>query len=221
MVLDDVYFGDVWLCGGQNNMQFTVNMAFNASQEIALANNYPHIRLFTWVGQGAISTQPQPPPKPTTQPWSVANATSINGQPWTHFSAVCWFYGKELYDRYKVPIGLVSSNWGGTTVQAWTSPHTLEKCKPFEGTIIVFVVFVFVVFVFVVLFFVVFFVDVMALSCRARQGAGHRRGPEQALGVVEHHDRPLPRYELQGFVHPPPFPPPLPSFSLAGRVPVF
>jgi hypothetical protein len=183
VVLDDVYFGDVWLCSGQNNMQFTVNMAFNASQEITLANNYPHICLFTRVGQGAILTQPQPPLKPMTQLWSVANATLINGQPWTHFSAICWFYGKELYNQYKVPISLVSSNWGSTTMQAWSSPNTLKKCKAFEGTIIIFVIFVFIIFVFVILFFVIVFIDIMALSCRAHQGAGHQHGPKQGFRV--------------------------------------
>jgi hypothetical protein len=56
VLLEDIYFGDVWLCGGQSNMQFTVNTAFNATEEIALANRYPHVRLLT-VGQGTTSTE--------------------------------------------------------------------------------------------------------------------------------------------------------------------
>jgi hypothetical protein len=56
VLLEDIYFGDVWLCGGQSNMQFTVNLAFNATTELALANNYPHIRLFT-VGQSTTSDE--------------------------------------------------------------------------------------------------------------------------------------------------------------------
>jgi sialate O-acetylesterase len=56
VLLEDVYFGDVWLCGGQSNMEFTVNTAFNGTQEIALADRYPHIRLLT-VGQGTTSTE--------------------------------------------------------------------------------------------------------------------------------------------------------------------
>lgn len=54
---------------------------------------------------------------------------TINGGAWQYFSAVCWFYGKNIYDKYKVPLGLLSSNWGGTPVEAWSSPEALEKCK--------------------------------------------------------------------------------------------
>lgn len=128
VALEDVYFGDVWLCGGQSNMQMTVNQAFNASEEIALADKYPEIRLFT-VGQGNFSSHPVQTLSSITQPWSVASSKSINGNPWAYFSAVCWFFGKNLYDRNKVPLGLISSNWGGTPVQAWSSPESLQRCK--------------------------------------------------------------------------------------------
>lgn len=79
--------------------------------------------------------QPLPVLKTLEQPWSVANATSVGGKSWQHFSAVCWFFGKQLYDKYQVPIGLVSSNWGGTIVQAWSSPDALSKCKLSEPTV--------------------------------------------------------------------------------------
>lgn len=45
------------------------------------------------------------------------------------FSAVCWFYGRDVYDQYKVPMGLVSSNWGGTPDEAWSSPDALKQCS--------------------------------------------------------------------------------------------
>ena len=58
-------------------------------------------------------------------------AETINGGAWQYFSAVCWFYGKNIYDKYKVPLGLLSSNWVGTgmPIEAWSSPEALEKCK--------------------------------------------------------------------------------------------
>jgi len=59
----------------------------------------------------------------------VAGPASIGGKAWTKFSAVCWLTGKYLYNRFHIPIGLVSSNWGGTIVQAWSSPQALAQCK--------------------------------------------------------------------------------------------
>lgn len=65
------------------------------------------------------------------QPWAVSSPTSVGGKDWTYVSALCWFYGKELADMNPgVPIGLISNNWGGTIVQAWSSPDALSKCKP-------------------------------------------------------------------------------------------
>ena len=46
------------------------------------------------------------------------------------FSAVCWLYGKHLYDKFQRPIGLVQSAWGGTRIEAWSSPAALEVCFP-------------------------------------------------------------------------------------------
>jgi len=44
------------------------------------------------------------------------------------FSAACWFFGRNLYDNLKVPIGLVSNNWGGTLVEQWSSPDVFQQC---------------------------------------------------------------------------------------------
>jgi len=54
---------------------------------------------------------------------------SLGGpQPWTYFSAVCWFYGRYLYDELQIPLGLISPNWRRTPVEAWSSTRALEKC---------------------------------------------------------------------------------------------
>lgn len=128
--LSNVLFGDVWLCGGQSNMQMTVNGAFNASIEIPKAENYPQIRVFT-VGQGSTSDKQERQLLSIEQKWSMASATNSigSGNDWSWFSAVCWFFGKDLADHNPgLPIGLISSNWGGTIVQAWMSPEALAKC---------------------------------------------------------------------------------------------
>jgi len=128
---EDILFGDVYVCSGQSNMQFTVHSAFNATDEIAAAKNYPNIRLFS-VGQGTTSTTPLDNFKTISQAWSVAAPATVGVGDWTEFSAVCWFFGRDLYDTYKVPLGLISDNWGGTPVQAWSSPDALKVCPATE-----------------------------------------------------------------------------------------
>jgi len=128
VTLTNILFGDVWLCGGQSNMQFTVASAFNASEEIQAANGFPNIRVFT-VGQSHYSPTPLTQLAGIAQGWSVATAATVGTGNWSEFSAVCWFTGRDLYNKYQVPIGLISSNWGGTVIQAWSSPAALKACS--------------------------------------------------------------------------------------------
>ncbi|XP_059186870.1 sialate O-acetylesterase-like [Centropristis striata] len=123
-VLTDVLFGDVWLCGGQSNMWFTTSMIFNATEELKTAEKYPHVRTF----MASLNTS-------ETElidliqvelPWSVPPATLAN------FSAVCWLFGRYLYDKLQYPIGLVESCWGGTPVEVWSSSRALQKCGLLE-----------------------------------------------------------------------------------------
>jgi len=130
--LSNVLFGDVYFCSGQSNMQFTVDSAYNATTEVAEANNYPNIRVFT-VGQGTWSFTALPYLNTIEQTWSVASSSSIGGGNWTYMSALCWFTGRDIYNIVKIPIGLVSSNWGGTLVQAWSSPTALPLCPNIDN----------------------------------------------------------------------------------------
>ena len=124
IILNDVLFGDVWICSGQSNMEFSVNRMFNASTEIENAYKYPKVRLFT-AAHGAISI-PQEELLTIAMNWSVASNTSVAN---IHASAVCWLYGrmisKGLGGR---PIGLVHSSWGGTDIEYWTPPEALRAC---------------------------------------------------------------------------------------------
>ena len=56
---------------------------------------------------------------------------AVNGT--GHFSAVCWLFARNMYDKFKIPIGLVASYWGGTPIQAWSSPDALKMCPSNEG----------------------------------------------------------------------------------------
>jgi len=129
--MQNVLFGDVYLCGGQSNMQFAMPAIENASAEAALADSYPLIRLFT-VGQGTQSKTPLDDLQTIEQAWSVADRTSIGGRRrFGHFSAVCWIFGREVFDAIggSVPIGLVSNNWGGTPDESWSTAETLKECN--------------------------------------------------------------------------------------------
>lgn len=126
--LRDVYFGDVWLCGGQSNMMFTVAYSLRAARELEIVHNYTKVRLFTVKRYYSKNPVDELIKSNILQPWSVANKSSLNGYGWNYFSAICWMYGRRLYDIYKIPIGLISSNYDGTTVEAWSSPESLLRC---------------------------------------------------------------------------------------------
>nr|CAB3266065.1 sialate O-acetylesterase-like [Phallusia mammillata] len=126
ILLKNVLFGDVWICSGQSNMQFTVSMMFNVSHELEIASNYPNVRVMT-PGQN-VSDTPLHDLLSIEQGWSVASKESIGGQNDKYFSAVCWLYGRHLNDVLKVPIGLIASDWGGTPVETWSSTEALTRC---------------------------------------------------------------------------------------------
>ncbi|KAL4224757.1 hypothetical protein ACF0H5_015454 [Mactra antiquata] len=125
LTLNNVMFGDVWICSGQSNMAFPLTNVFNSTEEVKDTVNYPDIRLFV-VKENTSTT----PLSDFTQngillPWSISKPDTING---SKFSAVCWLYGKHLYQKLKRPIGLVETSVGGTPVEAWSSKDALHKC---------------------------------------------------------------------------------------------
>ena len=127
ITLHDVLFGDVWLCSGQSNMQLTVNMTYNGTEEIANAGNYPKIRVFT--AGLIVSATPIEELLNITSNWSLASPESIGGPDWTYMSAVCWLYGRMIHQALDGrPIGLIATSWGGTQIQPWMPPKALEDC---------------------------------------------------------------------------------------------
>ncbi|RMD77369.1 MAG: sialate O-acetylesterase, partial [Lentisphaerae bacterium] len=109
VVLDDVLIGEVWLCSGQSNMAFTVRGAKNAAEEIQKAY-YPQIRHFAVARHPARS--PQEDCKGT---WTVCSPKTVSG-----YTAVGYFFARELYEKLKIPVGLIHSSWGGTPIRSWT-----------------------------------------------------------------------------------------------------
>eukprot|EP00039_Didymoeca_costata_P022109 m.346129 g.346129 ORF g.346129 m.346129 type:complete len:552 (-) comp28201_c0_seq1:49-1704(-) len=125
--LTDVLVGDVYFCSGQSNMEFTVSAAFNATRECADASNWPNVRLFT--SGAATSSFPLQELADISQNWSKSSPEEVcaPGRGFK-YSAVCYFFGREIHKRTGVPVGLISSWWGGTIIEAWSPPQALEKC---------------------------------------------------------------------------------------------
>eukprot|EP01084_Bolivina_argentea_P254237 427385_1 len=123
-----VLFGDVFFCCGQSNMGFVVADAFNATAEVAAANNFPNIRVIKVHPGGSNTTQLE---SPIYLPWSVANSTSIGGDNATqkYFSAACWFYGRDLYSYLNYPIGLIEGSNGGTPIRDFMAPEARLICN--------------------------------------------------------------------------------------------
>ena len=127
ITLHDVLFGDVWICSGQSNMQMAVTDIFNSTEEIAIAGNYPKIRVFT----AALKPSATPVEEllGIVENWSVASAQSIGGPSFTYMSAVCWLYGRMIHEALGGrPIGLVATSWGGTAIELWMPPKALQEC---------------------------------------------------------------------------------------------
>ena len=109
--LTNVLFGEVWVCSGQSNMQWSVSASKDSEAEIA-AGMYPKIRLFyvPRVASGLLQQDVAADWYETT-PETVAN-----------FSAVAYYFGRKLYKNLDVPIGLINTSWGGTRIEPWTPP---------------------------------------------------------------------------------------------------
>ncbi|MEO2062825.1 MAG: sialate O-acetylesterase [Christiangramia sp.] len=119
IVLDSIYIGDVWLCSGQSNMEIPMSrVAPLYEEEIASANNQ-NIRYFEVPKEYDLSKERE---KISGGHWQETNRNNIDG-----FSAVSYFFGKNLYETYKVPIGLINSALGGSPVQAWLSEDALKN----------------------------------------------------------------------------------------------
>lgn len=109
--LTNVLFGEVWVCSGQSNMEWSVRASKDSEVEIAAAN-YPTIRLFDVPRRPSGLIQ-----KDVKADWYETTPETI-----ANFSAVAYFFGRKLYNNLNVPIGLINTSWGGTRIEPWTPP---------------------------------------------------------------------------------------------------
>jgi len=114
VTLENVLVGEVWLCSGQSNMEWLVEKSANPEEEKAAAN-FPEIRHFKV--PRTSSAFPQADVKAN---WQVCSPATVGG-----FSAVAYYFARELFQKLDVPIGLLHSSWGGTSIEVWVSPESV------------------------------------------------------------------------------------------------
>jgi sialate O-acetylesterase len=110
----NVLVGEVWVCSGQSNMEWPLVNAQDGAKESAAAV-YPLIHLFT------VTKKTSADPLDNVEGRWVVTTPKEAAQ----FSAVGYFFGRELFQRLKVPVGLIHTSWGGTPAEAWTSRAVL------------------------------------------------------------------------------------------------
>jgi sialate O-acetylesterase len=122
VTLSDVLAGEVWIASGQSNMQWSVSESNNAAEEIKNAN-HPNIRLFY-----VPRTTSDEPIETIDAKWQVCSPETIGG-----FSAVAYFFGRDLNKELNVPIGLIHTSWGGTIAETWTPAKQIEALNVLPG----------------------------------------------------------------------------------------
>ncbi len=127
--LRNVLVGDVWLCGGQSNMAMGMTQIRNAEEEIRAAS-FPGIRLCVVKDQVAYAPAPAVPAA-----WQVCTPGSIAQGRGAGFSAVAYFFGRQLHRDLDVPIGLVQAAVGGTPAETWTRAEALRPLRDFDAAL--------------------------------------------------------------------------------------
>jgi len=121
VIIKNILLGEVWLCSGQSNMEMVMagmnDSPINGSNEMLTNADNNNIRLIT-IKKTSIAT----PQDTCGGKWDTANAESVS-----KFSATAYMYGKQLQHKLKVPVGLISSSWGGSRIEAWINKESMAN----------------------------------------------------------------------------------------------
>jgi len=138
ITLDDIAFGDVFLCAGQSHMTFSVNQDMNATETIAQSAAFPGIRHLT------VDTDTSVTPLAdirrvkyaANSSWLVSDPSTFGTGLFSYPSAICYYFGRSLYTHFNgtVPIGLVSASVGGSAIEFWTSAKARADGNVAAGT---------------------------------------------------------------------------------------
>lgn len=116
IILNDILLGEVWICSGQSNMEWSARAGIDNADQIEKAN-HPEIRFFNVKHRTADHPQLD-----LDGNWAVSTPEST-----IDFSAIAYFFGRELHKNLDVPIGLINSSWGGTPAEVWVHKDTIAE----------------------------------------------------------------------------------------------
>jgi sialate O-acetylesterase len=128
IIFHDVLIGDVWIASGQSNMEFGIGNVEQGPAELAKANE-PQLRLFCVAKLTALTPQKDlPPGNNLIGHWVVCTPETVGkAGPWSGFSAVGYYFGREIQHAVGHPVGMIDTCWGGTPAQSWVSLDGLQK----------------------------------------------------------------------------------------------
>lgn len=121
----NVIVGEVWVCSGQSNMEWPLNRSYRPEDDITTATN-SQIRLFLVAKKKAES-----PTNDVAGAWAVCSPRSVAG-----FSAVGYYFGRDLQDARHVPVGLIGTYWGGSPAEAWMRREVLAANPRYQSEIL-------------------------------------------------------------------------------------
>jgi sialate O-acetylesterase len=134
ITLTNILVGDVWLCSGQSNMEYTLDRKLKRyaapkkgtdEAEMALTETKPDAIRYLYVEKDLKKFPVLP-----TRGWTDGNDTLVR-----YASAIGYFFAKDIYEKTKVPIGIITSSWGGTRIEQWQPGWSYEKSKAFKDSI--------------------------------------------------------------------------------------
>ena len=123
--LKDVLVGEVWIASGQSNMEWPMSRTFDAQQEISKTAN-PQIRLYTVPKLRALT-----PTNNVPSSWTLCQPETVPG-----FSAVAYYFGRDLQKALGVPVGLIHTSWGGSPAEVWMSDPMLQSNPRYKTEIV-------------------------------------------------------------------------------------
>lgn len=122
VTVNNLLVGEVWVASGQSNMEWTLNASFQPEVEKPKAN-FPQIRMITAKKVASLTPLDEVQGK-----WQECSPETVGG-----FSAVAYYFARDLHAKLGVPVGIISTSWGGTPAQAWTSAEGFEGHPELKG----------------------------------------------------------------------------------------